>query len=314
MYVNGKKGRVCPLSGPVKFGEIDGWVQNQEKQGFVCIWFKTQADYETVIDHVEKKKAGNLANVSHKLYRLDGHRGWVLSDRYADKKQVNFVGYDDYVRKLEKDIANYMLHHEYLKSVGENKSLNYLFYGKPGCGKTSLALLLASKFDYPIYVMNDLSRSYSVLTPTGPGMKILLFEDFDRYLSGKSSASANNSISDSGHMSDILNSLDGVNSGDEIIRIFTGNDCKIIFENEALINRMSCCLKFDKPSRSMFEQKFKALLPNLDGVDDNKLQTLLDQVDGKVTLRPFVNYVIRYMFEENYLDDMIGNISELIRE
>lgn len=262
MYFGGQKTRVCPLSGPVKFREIDGWVQNQEKQGFVCIWFKTRADYETIIDVVENKKAGNLANITHKLYRLDGHRGWILSEAYADKKSVNFVGYDHYVKKLEKDIVNYKKHHEYLQSVGENKSLNYLFYGLPGTGKTTLALLLASKFDYPIYVMNDLSRSYSVLTPSGPGMKILLFEDFDRYLSGKSSA--NKTVSESGHMSDILNSLDGVNSGDEIIRIFTGNDCQIIFENEALVNRMSCCLKFDRPSRDMFEQKFRSLLPNQD--------------------------------------------------
>ena len=316
VWLGGSLDHVCPLSGPAKFGDIEGWVQNQEKQGFVNIWFKSKSDYETVFQEVEKSKKKNLDGIKHKLYRVNQYGSWELSQSYNDRKRINLVGYDEYIEKLSNDIQNYKKHKEFLKSVGENKSLNYLFYGPPGCGKTTMALVIASVFDLPIYIMSALSRKYSLMTPTEPGPKILLFEDFDRYLSGASSSMSDKNINDSGHMSDILNSLDGLNSGDEIIRIFTGNNCKIIFENAALINRMSCCLKFDSPSREMFREKFKAILPKPDGLDDTKLEKLLDLLGSppKVTLRPFVNYVIRYLFNENYLDDMIKNINELIFE
>jgi hypothetical protein len=33
--------------------------------------------------------------------------------------------------------------------------------------------------------------------------------------------------------------------------------------------------------------------------------------EKKVTVRPFVNYVIRYLFDDNCLDNMIKNIDEL---
>ncbi len=312
VYINGKLDSVCPLSGPVKFSDIDGWVQNQEKQGFVNLWFKNKTDYQWVFDRVSNEKKCNLDQITHKLYRTDPYGQWKLSESYADKKRVSLVGYDHYLDKLIKDIRNYKQHNEFLKSKGENKSLNYLFFGPPRCGKTSMALILASHFDYPIYIMSKLSRDYSLMTPTQPGMKILLFEDFDRYLSGAADPNKPETINKSGQMSDILNSLDGVNSGDEIIRIFTGNDCKIIFENAALINRMSCRLRFSGPTREMMEQKFKSLLPDPATLDQTKLDALLDRVRDKVTMRPFVNYVIRYLFDDDYLDKMIENLDELL--
>jgi len=44
-----------------------------------------------------------------------------------------------------------------------------------------------------------------------------------------------------------------------------------------------------------------------------KVYIFLDSIkDIEITLRPFTSYVIRYMFNENYLDDIIVNISELL--
>lgn len=315
MYVKGNIDIVVPLSGFLRLGGIDAWIENQERQGNIYLWFKNEDDYKHLIDQVDTQNATALENIKHKVYRIDQYGRWNLSQSYQDKKRANFVGYDKYVEKISKDIENYKKHYDFLKSVGENKSLNYLFYGLPGSGKTTLSLLIASIFDYPIYVMNNISKEYSQMTPSGDQIKILLFEDFDRYLNGKlprdREGKANN---DNGYMSDVLNSLDGINSGDKIIRIFTGNDCKIIFENEALINRMACCFEFGMPTRDMYVSKFRSLLPAPETLDESKMDMFIDLVDGKVTLRPFVNYVIRYLFDEDYLDAMIANIKELTIE
>lgn len=46
--------------------------------------------------------------------------------------------------------------------------------------------------------------------------------------------------------------------------------------------------------------------------DIKKLDTFLDLVvDKNITLRPFTSYCIRYVFDENCLDNMIEKISEL---
>ena len=153
-------------------------------------------------------------------------------------------------------------------------------------------------------------KFYSLTAPSSHGttIKILLFEDFDRYLEGALISQQ------SGAMSDILNTLDGINSGEGTVRFFTGNNCDIIFRNSALINRMSACFKFDLPGREMYEKKLDAFLSHYGetSVDLDKKNAFLDLVVGKVTLRPFVNYIIRYLFEDGYIDKMIENIHELV--
>lgn len=304
-----------PLTSRVTYGDVEAYVHNQQKQGFLYIWFKTREDFFTIVDFIKKKKSENVKEISHKLYRMDHNGYWNLSSSYETKKLCNFVGYRQYFDKIAKDISNYCEQREFLRGLGESKSLNYLLYGPPGVGKTSLIMTLCSVFDYPLYVVNGSCRStsaFAVKSGTSDMIKVLLFEDFDRYLEQDDSRCAVDKKSV--HMSDILNSLDGVDSGEGVIRFFTGNDCDIIFSNKALVNRMSACFKFSMPTTEMFSDKLKTLLldrpPYVD--KDKKSSQLIEHVVGKVTLRPFVNYVIRYLFDENYLDNMLDNIDELV--
>lgn len=128
----------------------------------------------------------------------------------------------------------------------------------------------------------------------------------------------------------ILNALDGFDDTNNTIRFFTGNNCDTIFNEKALINRISGKYYFDYPSREMFKNKLIKLLL-ISKLNDNneiseeflhkvsscdfeeKVNKFIDLVSDKnLTLRPFTSYCIRYLFNDNCLDDMIENISELI--
>jgi hypothetical protein len=87
--------------------------------------------------------------------------------------------------------------------------------------------------------------------------------------------------------------------------------------------------KFGYPDREMFRAKLLKLFiiskfnENKDfSVEDitaelmqkdiEKMEIFLDLiVDKNVTLRPFTSYCIRYLFNENCLDDMLENITDL---
>lgn len=60
----------------------------------------------------------------------------------------------------------------------------YLFYGPPGCGKTSMALALASKFNLDVYVLTLLDQALTdsdlmALMNQLPSSSLLLLEDID---------------------------------------------------------------------------------------------------------------------------------------
>jgi AAA+ superfamily predicted ATPase len=168
-----------------------------------------------------------------------------------------------YLAILETDITRHQRRKRFLKSIGENKSLNYLLYGLPGTGKTTLVRTLGSKLGFSIYIVNPNgiveSRLNDVLNPkSGSQPIILLFEDFDRFLEDPSPGKA-------ALMSQILNSLDGLDGLDSksnVSRFFTGNNCEIIFKNTALNNRMCSRFKFDLPPRRCIEESLTACSPS----------------------------------------------------
>lgn len=303
-----------PFTGPVSFGDIEGWIENDDGNADIRLWFKDRHDYRIVVDRVNDEEKNRVKKVPHKIYRADCRGNWVKSDSYVEKSLKNFVGYEHHLQKIQRDINISQKHNEYLRTVGEVKGQNYLLYGPPGTGKTTMAILLASLNEYSIYVMNDISKNFNLMTPKSDETIILLFEDFDRYLMGKTPEDPSGQIiSNSGYMSNILNSLDGIDSGSNIIRIFTANDCGVIFSNAALMNRFTACFQIEYPTKDMFLAKLKSLLPNGDEqVQNPELARFVNKVIGKVTLRPFVNYVIRYMFEENFIENLHDNVCDLI--
>jgi predicted AAA+ superfamily ATPase len=304
--VTSVKGFPYIANGFNKIEEIETWVVNQMKQGYYYIWFRNKLDAENLRKIlIEYEKV--LSIKKSPIYKFTKY-GWESVDSYDRLKKNSCIGYEQYINTIFKDIDNHKKNKTFLKSIGEgNRSLNYLLYGPPGTGKTTLIKTVASILDLPIYIVNaslmENVNVSTVLNPLNVSDKMILFEDFDRYLQEGKFV-----------MSDILNELDGISTSNNCIRFFTANNEKIIFEQEALINRMSSKFRYYYPIKEHFIVKLNLLLSFYDTpFDEDKINTFIDLVINKnVTLRPFTNYVIRYLFDEDVLNKLIDNINELI--
>ncbi|KAM3538622.1 hypothetical protein ARSEF1564_008469 [Beauveria bassiana] len=105
---------------------------------------------------------------------------------------------------------------------------DYLLYGEPGTGKTSLSLAAAGQFGLDVYAMN-LSKvndtTLNKLMRNLPTRCILLLEDIDATESAKSrqNSGAGSKESTSSHvtLSGPLNAIDGVASVEGRVLIMT---------------------------------------------------------------------------------------------
>lgn len=336
------KGPPYIVNGYNKVNDTDIWVINQEKQGYYYLWFKTKSDAENLYNYVYEKKALREKKTVNPIYKFT-KTGWQQLNTYSGREVDDLIGYQDYLNTVNKDLSNYKKYLDFLKKIGEgHRTLNYLLYGPPGTGKTTIIKTLATMHNLPIYIVNPtLMDNVSASTLLNPKTsthtnRIILFEDFDRYLKeGKYS------------MSEILNELDGVESTEGCIRFFTCNDVEEIYKHDALINRMSAKFEFNYPTIDDFKAKLNRFLTfwstnDLTKLDDqtkssnsttqenwlsineekisqfiklfDERNNLMAETKGyKLTLRPFSNYIIRYLFDENCMDQLIENINELIK-
>jgi len=127
---------------------------------------------------------------------------------------------------------------------------NYLFYGKPGTGKTSLAKILANKTHRSIYIIsfdNHLTDNglFNAVNNIKNDNSILLLEDIDCIFQSRTQNLSNSSIS----FSSLLNVLDGISSSYGLITIITTNYANKL--DSALIRpgRVDMMIKFSTISK-----------------------------------------------------------------
>ncbi len=316
-----ESGAALLQSGKYTFDNIDMYVSDTSKNGRVHFYFKSRKEWEELKNIMNEKRKSKIVAVPNKIYRYSAfNNSWQLSSSFDKSLEKDLIGCDFYFNSIRKDLNNYIKYKSFLTSIGENKSINNLLYGIPGTGKTSIIKTIATEDNYPIFIVNpnNINLIYldSILNPQvdigSSPMKILLFEDFDRFLIGDSVNSS---------MSQLLNSLDGLDDKGGVARFFTCNSTDIIFSNAALISRMNNKFKFELPTEEMFKGKLRRLFTfytneNItpDPLKTNEFLKLVVEKseEKKITLRPFVKYVIKYLFEEDYLDKLIGNINDLI--
>ena len=279
-----------PFSGPARYADLEVVVENREKQGYVYFWFRSQADSETLVDLLQAKRDADVASKKSKikrpLMRMSPHGSWYDAGEYPCRTPETFVGYGAYLDRIVKDIERLNKHRKLIEDMGESVSLNYLLFGPPGTGKTTLALTVATVMRLTVHIASSTTRNHALLSPPGKDLRVLLFEDFDRCLN---TADAH---ADGAYMSDVLNTLDGVNSGSGVIRFFTGNDCEKIFANKALSSRMTATFRFDWPSRDMFQKKLDNVYAAAGLQPPGKLGF---DLPADMTMRQFSAFAIRHV-------------------
>jgi hypothetical protein len=209
-----------------------------------------------------------------------------------------------------KDVKSFVQNRDLYHKCGIPYKRNYLFYGKPGTGKTSMALAIASELDWDIVVIDiHKSRVESVIRSLNcRSDTIFLFEDIDAM--GKNASKNRDKKEDSntfdfeeiGEMSlgQLLNITDGLMSPLGCICIFTTNHIDKL--DDALIRdgRMDVKVEFKYFSPDITCKMVKDKLNlNLDPkyIKDNicpaSLQEqILSVLIGKITQDDFLKWIL----------------------
>lgn len=153
--------------------------------------------------------------------------------------------------ELLTDIDNFLSNKRWYTDRAIPYKRGYLFYGKPGNGKTSLCLSLAKKYNRNIYFLNlngmtdkDVKRAFRDIGNNS----ILVIEDIDAIFSNRKSKKTKSSFSN------LLNCLDGVFYKEGCINILTTNHPEKL--DPALIRkgRVDMRINVTNPTRARAEE------------------------------------------------------------
>jgi len=261
---------------------------------------------------------------------------WEQDQRKMYNKNIaDLVGLDDIFNQIKKDIMTYRKHKDHLVRLGESNGMNYMFYGAPGTGKSSLVRALAMDLGLPVYVVkmtgaiNENQITNMLIPGTGGGdydddlfdsfededgnfnlellkdFKIVLLEDFDRYLQDSRSAST---------MSAILNALDGIFPSFGIIRFFSANNPESLAKNKALTTRLNKAFFFAKPNPIQMEKQVLNAYRNKQ-IDPVKLAEFVEYIKTKdMNMRQLTHFLCQYLDSENPLEDVVTNMDKWISD
>jgi len=168
------------------------------------------------------------------------------------------------LQEIKSDIRNFFtqLTKESYAKLGIPYRRGYLFYGRPGCGKSSCAFALASDFKMPLYIMR-LSNKFltddilETLFLKVPQKSLIIIEDIDAAWASRDDES-NCSITFSG----LLNAIDDITANENSILICTTNKKEKL--DDALIRpgRIDKIYEFKLPDEIQAENFFKRFFPN----------------------------------------------------
>jgi len=169
---------------------------------------------------------------------------------YVPHRNEDTIASNGEVEKVINDIEIFKTKQNWYTENGIAYKRGYLLFGEPGSGKTSLVHIVASKYNLPIYLINIdttmTDTSIIEILSTITNNSIILFEDFDRFLTKDSS----NSIAP------ILSSIDGVISKHNVLIFITCND--ILKIDSALFRpgRIDLKIEYKKATKIQIQKLF----------------------------------------------------------
>jgi hypothetical protein len=184
--------------------------------------------------------------------------------------------------KIKNDIKHFFESKEKYISLGICYKRGYMFYGKPGCGKTSFIISLANIFSLNIYIIslssNINDEKLLIAISEIPEKSIVLFEDID-VIFPKPRNEDNNIDNDDKKtkiktskitMSGFLNAIDGISSSNKgLLFIFTTNYIDKL--DDALIRegRVDFKMEFKYLNTECIRRMILKFRPNLHVFADN---------------------------------------------
>lgn len=285
------------------------------------------------------------------------HNQYITDKKVCHKVDItDLQGLDSYFVDVKKDIETLQEKEECLLKLGNTSGFNYLLYGEPGTGKSSFVKALAHHLKCPLYcvklhaidpeslskalapsdifnndswspVFDDDSDDETNEVPETPkhkvGIRIVLIEDFDRYISDCSSGiiTSNQDIFDVGNriadnfssLSELLNALDGVYPAYGVIRFFSANHPEKIIKNLALKTRMRRILQFESPNIDQITKHLINTFPEPEYRDHiNKFVSFVSK--KKFPMRVINHYISRFLMDPNPIKSANDHIQEWFDE
>lgn len=192
---------------------------------------------------------------------------WISTSRIHKRSPDNLYLPKSSKEDLLEAIEKFRLSREEYESFGIPYKMNILLYGPPGTGKTTLAHVIASKFNMDIALLElgsfkgDLDFNQTMTDV--PLNTLLLVEDIDAMFDNRNNTETNRNVT----FSKFINVLDGVSHVDGQITILTTNNKKILDRALVRAGRMDLCIPMGHMGKEQFEQivdRFKILFPEVE--------------------------------------------------
>ncbi|KAI0561537.1 Mitochondrial chaperone BCS1 [Gracilaria domingensis] len=210
----------------------------------------------------EKDRLRRHKHCCYELYRFrsEGGSGFWESQGHRRARPIDSVVLaEGQMNNILQDVTNFLQPStkKWFSKHGLSHRRSYLFYGKPGTGKTSTIRAIAGEFGLNccFLSMTDASfsnqRLFDALRQI-PSNALLVLEDVDSLFNEDRSSKATPSLTFSG----MLNALDGIASSDGVITVMTTNHMERL--ESALIRggRVDRRFYFDWPSERQLQRLF----------------------------------------------------------
>jgi len=290
-----------------------------EKDHMCCIVIKSTAPIDVIkiyIDHVTIKSTRECKNNSDCcdiiIISIRKQSDGSLQTTYNRKSYLTNKTLDNLILSnnvhdlLFDNVLKFICCKEKYQSLGLPHKQNYLLYGEPGTGKTSIVKCIAKEYSFSIIpidltVISEnaiLIKMIQEIDRLVNGRHILLFEDIDRcpLFSDNDEEKKKCGITEDC----LLNVLDGIDEPNNRLIFFTCNDKSKIMKNNALTRpgRIDIMVYITYCDNDQIKRIFKLHF----GDDDIKL------VDG-ITITPaFLIQIILHFKNKDMVLDVLNKI------
>ena len=201
--------------------------------------------------------------------------------------------------EIIKDIDEFLSSEEDYQTFGHPYKRNYLFFGPPGNGKTSLISSIASQYNLNIYLMsfsiNITDEIFKKLISSLPVNGLLVIEDIDGLFDEKEKKQVS--------ISTVLNIMDGLAKKNRLITIMTTNHYDRLSDAFKRAGRIDMNVEFDIASVDCFHQiiQFFCKYKNIDMSDEYTV--MIEEFYNSIKyLAPSCALVQKFIFENRKSD------------